>query len=151
MTRVALVTGAARGIGAATVDLMLRAGWSVVAVDRCADDPRLPYPLGTRAQLDAVVGVARDRAVAVEADTCDEAALQAAVALAEKRFGGLDVAVAAAGVVAGGLPLWEQPADEVRAVLDVDLLGVVLLARASVPALLRRPAPRSWSTAAARE
>lgn len=143
MTRVALVTGAARGIGAATVDLMLGAGWSVVAVDRCTDDPRLPYPLGTRAQLKAVVGLAPERAVAVDADTCDADALQAAVELAEDRFGGLDVVVAAAGVVAGGVPLWEQPAEEVRAVLDVDLLGVVLLARASVPALLRRPEPRS--------
>ena len=48
-----------------------------------------------------------------------------------------------AGVVAGGVPLWEQPEDEVAAVLDVDLLGVVTLARVAVPALLRRPAPRS--------
>lgn len=143
MTRVALVTGAARGIGAATVAVMLDAGWSVVAVDRCTDDPRLAYALGTRAQLDAVVAGEPERAVAVVADTCDADALQNAVALAEQRFGGLDVAVAAAGVVAGGVPLWEQPAEQVRAVLDVDLLGVVLLARATVPALLRRPAPRS--------
>ena len=53
--RVALVTGAARGIGAATVRELAGRGWQVVAVDRCADDPVLPYPLGTRAELDAVV------------------------------------------------------------------------------------------------
>ena len=141
--RVALVTGAARGIGAATVRAMAGDGWHVVAVDRCADDPRLPYPLATRADLDAVVALAPDRVTGVAADTCDEVALAAAVALAEQRFGGLDVAVAAAGVVAGGVPLWEQPAEQVRAVVDVDLLGVVALARVAVPALLRRPPPRS--------
>ena len=140
MTRVALVTGAARGIGAATVRLLADEGWAVVATDRCADDPRLPYGLGTREQLEAL----RSSCVLpVVADTCDPASLAAAVDLAESTFGGLDAALAVAGVVAGGVPLWEQPDDEVQAVLDVDLLGVVQLARATVPALLRRPAPRS--------
>jgi len=44
--RVALVTGAARGIGAATVEALAAGGRRVVAVDRCADDPAVPYPLG---------------------------------------------------------------------------------------------------------
>ena len=51
---VALVTGAARGIGAATVAALVAQGWSVVAVDVAADDPALPYPMATRAQLDAL-------------------------------------------------------------------------------------------------
>ena len=60
----------------------------------------------------------------VVADTCDSAGLTEAVAAAERAFGGLDAAIAVAGVVAGGVPLWEQPEQEVRAVLDVDLLGL---------------------------
>lgn len=142
MSRVALVTGAARGIGAATVRALLGEGWSVVAVDRCADDPRLPYALGTRDELDAVVA-GTDSAVAVVADTTDEPALREAVAVAEERFGGLDAAIAAAGVIAGGVPLWQQDGDELLAVLETDLLGVLRLARAAVPALLRRPEPRA--------
>lgn len=138
--RVALVTGAARGIGAATVTALADAGWAVVATDRCADDPRLPYPLGTREQLEAL---ASDRVVPVVADTCSEADLARAVAVAQDRFGGLDAALAVAGVVAGGVPLWEQPAEQVQAVLEVDLHGVLALARVAVPALLARPAPRS--------
>ncbi len=46
-----------------------------------------------------------------------------AVALAEERFGGLDAMVAVAGVIAGGVPLWEMPADQLGAVLGVDLGG----------------------------
>ena len=145
MTRVALVTGAARGIGAATVRALAAQGWAVLAVDRCADDPALPYRLGSRDELDTVVaGASADgSAAAFAADARDETALAAAVAAAETRWGGLDAAVAAAGVIAGGVPLWEMPDDQQRAVLDTDLGGVINLARAAVPALLRRPEPRS--------
>jgi len=143
--RVALVTGAARGIGAATVRALAADGWRVVAVDRSADDPRLPYPLGTTEELHAVVRDASDgqgTVVPVIADTCDPGAMVAAVGQAEQRFGGLDAVVAAAGVVAGGVPLWEMPDAELRAVLEVDLTGPIVAARAAIPALLRRPAPR---------
>jgi SDR family mycofactocin-dependent oxidoreductase len=140
--RVALVTGAARGIGAATVSALAADGWRVVAVDLCADDPALPYALGSRAELDRVVAGAGD-AVAVEADVRDTDALAAAVRLAEERWGGLDAAVAAAGIIAGGVTAWQVPPGQERAVLDVDLGGVLNLARVAVPALLRRPEPRS--------
>jgi SDR family mycofactocin-dependent oxidoreductase len=130
--RVALVTGAARGIGAATVAALAAGGWRVVAVDLCADDPALPYALGSRAELDRVVA----------ADVRDADALAAAVRLAQERWGGLDAAVAAAGIIAGGVPAWQVPPGQEQAVLDVDLGGVLNLARVAVPALLRRPEPR---------
>ena len=142
MVRVALVTGAARGIGAAAVAALAAGGWRVVAADRCADDPALPYALGSRAELDHVVAAAAGNAVAVEADVRDPEALAAAVRRAEERWGGLDAAIAAAGVIAGGVPAWQVPAGQEQAVLDVDLGGVLNLARVAVPALLRRPEPR---------
>ncbi|KWX10721.1 oxidoreductase, partial [Carbonactinospora thermoautotrophica] len=52
--RVAVVTGAARGIGAAVVHELAREGWRVVAVDVCRDDPAVDYPLGTLEELTAV-------------------------------------------------------------------------------------------------
>src|ERR1019366_6873129 len=145
--RVALVTGAARGIGAATVTALAASGWRVVAADRCADDPALPYPLGSRDELDRVAASACAAAgdqtvVAVQADTRDAGALTAAVGLAEDRWGGLDAAIAAAGVIAGGVPAWQLPPEQEQAVLDIDLGGVLALARVAVPALLRRPEPR---------
>jgi SDR family mycofactocin-dependent oxidoreductase len=134
-------------------------------VDRCADDPALPYALGTRDELDRVVaeacaaadaaggaagssgarsgGPAGDAVVAAQADTRDGAALGAAVRLAEERWGGLDAAIAAAGVIAGGVAAWEVPLETEQAVLDIDLGGVLTMARVAVPALLRRPEPRS--------
>ena len=140
--RVAVVTGAARGIGAATVATLAAAGWKVVAVDRAADDPHVPYPMGQPEQLAAVASAGGDSVVAVQADVRDVDGLAKAVAAAEDRWGGVDAAVAVAGVVAGGRPAWEVPAEQERAVLDIDLGGVVNLARVAVPALLRRPEPR---------
>jgi SDR family mycofactocin-dependent oxidoreductase len=145
---VALVTGAARGIGAATVRELAAAGWSVLAVDKAADDDAVPYPLGSKAELTAVVAGAcsvagHDDAVApFIADVRDAAALGAAVAEAEARWGGLDAAIGCAGVIAGGVRQWEVPAAQEQAVIDIDLGGVLNLARAAVPALLRRPEPR---------
>ena len=147
--RVAVVTGAARGIGAATVHTLVGQGWAVVAVDRAADDPALPYGLGTERELAAVVEQAGRRAgdpgrvIAVTADVRDRGALAGAVAAAEERWGGMDAAIAVAGVIAGGVPLWEVPVEQEDAVLDVDLRGVINLARVAIPALLRRPQPRS--------
>ena len=147
MTRSALVTGAARGIGAATVLALALEGWRVVAVDRCADDPRLPYALASEAELDAVVAEAgelaggADRAVAVVADATDAAALAAAVAHAED-WGGLDAIVANAGAIAGGVPAWELAPERQQAVLEVNLGGVMTAARVGIPAMLAQPEPR---------
>jgi SDR family mycofactocin-dependent oxidoreductase len=139
---VALVTGAARGVGAATVAALAAGGWRVIATDRCADDPALPYPLGTRADLDRVAEAAGGDVVAWVADARDPGALAAAAGEAERRWGGLDAAIAVAGVIAGGVPAWQFPAEQEAALLDINLGGVLNLARAAVPALLRRPAPR---------
>jgi SDR family mycofactocin-dependent oxidoreductase len=170
--RVAIVTGAGRGIGAATVAALAADGWRVVAVDRGADDPRLPYALATPAELDAVVAAANDapaaelsrpepadgatstersrpgpdpdaeRTRAEIADATDTAAMAAVVARAEE-WGEVEAIVANAGVIAGGAPAWELSPEEEDAVIDVCLRGVMVAARVGIPALLRRPEPRS--------
>jgi len=141
VTRVAVVTGAARGIGAATVRRLAGDGWCVVAVDACADDPDIGYPLARRDELDALSALGE--VTPVVADVRDVAALGAAVDVAVKSYGGLDAAIAVAGVIAGGAAHWETQIAAERAVIDVDLVGVLNLARVGVPALLARPEPRT--------
>ena len=138
--RVAIITGSARGIGAATARRLSKAGWRLVLFDRCADDPALAYPLATPADLDAVVAECggADRARPFVGDVRDQAALDAAVAVAEEEFGGLDAAVAVAGCIAGGRPAWETTDDEWATMLGVNLEGVWRLSNAAAPALLRR-------------
>jgi len=139
---VAVVTGAARGIGAATVDALVGNGWHVVAVDAATDDPALDYALATKADLDAV-GVRHGEAVRTAVgDVRSGADMRAAVDEAVRNFGGLHAAVAAAGVITGGPPLWETPDAQWDVLFDVNVNGVRNLAAAAVPALLEQPAPR---------
>jgi len=137
--RVALVTGAARGIGAATVKRLAADGLHVIAVDVVEDDPRLPYALGNANELFAL---ASERVHAIALDACDAELLADLVSDYEQRWGGLDVVVAAAGVIAGGVNAWELEPEQERAVLDINLGGVMTAARVGIPALLKRPEPR---------
>jgi SDR family mycofactocin-dependent oxidoreductase len=175
--RVAIVTGAGRGIGAATIAALATDGWSVVAVDRCTPDRRLPYAMATERDLDEAVAAAEaqarradiergtaearvdaDRGAradpaeapghrtdvvrAVVADATDPEALAAVIEGAEA-WGDLEAFVANAGVIAGGLPAWELPAEQQRALLEVNLESVILAAQLVAPSLLGRPRPRS--------
>jgi SDR family mycofactocin-dependent oxidoreductase len=141
---VALITGAARGIGAATAARLAGEGWKLVLVDRAADDPDLPYPLASREDLDRMVARCGgpDAAVGVVTDVRDQAGLDGAVATAVDRFGGLDAAVAVAGAIAGGQEAWHTSDEVWAAMLSINLEGTWRLARAAVPALLERPEPR---------
>ena len=89
MTRAAIVTGAARGIGAAVVERLVTDGYAVLALDVCSG-----APLATRADLDAVVSRHGGLVVPVVADVRDRDAVRDAVAVAVRRWGRLDAAVA---------------------------------------------------------
>lgn len=157
MRGVAIVTGAARGIGAATVRALVDDGWNVVAVDRACRDPRLPYRLGSEQELHALVDACgAGRVTAAVADAGDPAAMGRVISAAESAHGGVEVIVAAAGVIAGGMPLWEMPAEALAAVMEGNLASAITTARLGIPALLRQEPPRGGrfiavaSTAASR-
>jgi SDR family mycofactocin-dependent oxidoreductase len=142
MSPIAVVTGAARGMGAATVDALVADGWQVVAVDRCADDPALDYRLASKAELEDLALRHGDAVLPMVGDVRNRSDMEAAVEEARVHFGGLQAAVAVAGVIAGGPPLWETPDAQWDALFEVNVNGVRNLASAAVPALLEAPAPR---------
>ena len=144
--RVALVTGAARGIGAASVAALVAQGYDVVAVDSCAGEgPDRPdavsYPLATREQLDAVGAAGGNSVLTRVADVRDRTAMHAAARLAVDELGRLDAVVAAAAVMAGGTPLWQTPDDQLDALWQVDVRGVWTTAAVTVPLMLDGPDP----------
>jgi SDR family mycofactocin-dependent oxidoreductase len=142
-TRVALVTGAARGIGAATVDLLVARGYRVLCLDAGGGvrPAGVEYDLATQADLDTLAERHGD-AVAVRAvDVRDLDAMRTSAAEAVDSFGRLDAAVAAAAVMVGGAPLWETPTEHLRTLIDVDVVGVWNTAAAVVPHMLVGPDP----------
>ncbi len=114
---VALVTGAGSGIGLATARLLAERGARVACLD--LDPSGVPDPL-----------------LGLTADVTDAASVDAAVATAVDRLGGLDVLVNNAGIGAQGT-VETNPLDEWRGVLDVNVLGIVRLSRAALPHLRR--------------
>ncbi len=139
---VALITGAARGLGAAVADALDAAGYRLVLADLAAPGPPTEgYPYATGRDLDAVATRCRD-AVAVRADVRRQADVDAAVAVAVERYGRLDAAIAVAGIIAGGPPIWQTDDDSWQTLLGVNLTGVFHVIRATVPALLEAPAGR---------
>jgi 3alpha(or 20beta)-hydroxysteroid dehydrogenase len=123
--KVALVTGAARGMGAATARAFVAEGARVVLVDKRDD-------LG--AQLAGELG----ESVAYEsADVTDEAAWAHLANVARDRFGGLDVLVNNAGIIRVQ-PLLETDLELFRKVLDTNLVSAFLGIRTMAPLIAER-------------
>ena len=142
--RVAIITGAARGIGAATAARLAASGWKLVLFDRCEDDPDLGYPLATREDLESVGKSCGgpNAAITVVGDVRDQDALDRAVAAGTEHFGGIDAALAVAGCIGGGIEAWRTPDRLWTTLLAVNLEGAWRLSKAAVPAMLQRPEPR---------
>jgi len=122
-SRVAIVTGAANGIGLATARLLLQSGWRIVALD-------LPG-----AGLARRFGKLR-RAAVIEGDVADEQLGRRAVAAAREKFGRLDGVVSNAGI-SRNKPVAKLTLAEWHRVLDVNLTAAFLLTRAAEKALRR--------------
>jgi len=122
ITKVALITGAARGIGLATAKRFLAEGWAVALLD--IEDTQLRE---AAASLADPVNV-----LTLHCDVSDAAAVNAAMARVNERFGRLDALVNNAGV-AVFKPILETADDEWDRVLAVNLTGPFLCIKAVAP------------------
>jgi NAD(P)-dependent dehydrogenase (short-subunit alcohol dehydrogenase family) len=124
--KVVLITGGALGIGAEVARRLHQKGAKLVLVD--LDE-------GALGKLAARLG--RDRVLTAVADVRDLAAVQSAVDEGVKRFGGIDVVMANAGIACVGTVLGVDPA-AFRAVVEVNALGVFHTVRAALPSVIER-------------
>jgi NADP-dependent 3-hydroxy acid dehydrogenase YdfG len=115
--KVALVTGASRGIGAAAARALAAEGVSLALASRSGDDLGLP------------------EAVARPCDVRTPTDLEAIVSDAVERFGRLDIVVANAGVGAYG-PFLDLPPEQLEEMIDVNVKGTLYVARAALPHLI---------------
>ncbi|MSR47835.1 MAG: 3-oxoacyl-[acyl-carrier-protein] reductase [Planctomycetes bacterium] len=130
--RVALVTGASRGIGRAIAARLAADGADVIAIARSAD-----ALAATKADIEA----RGRRCFAVALDVADGAAVTEAVKRVVEEAGRLDIVVNNAGVTRDGL-LMRMSDDDWNSVLDIDLKGVFHVCRAASRALAKSPAGR---------
>ncbi len=126
---VALVTGASRGIGAATARHLAQNGAAVVLAAR--DAAALE---GLVAEIEAAGG----HAAAAACDVADQAQVAATVALAVERFGGLDLVVNNAGLIAPIARLEDSDPAAWSGAIGVNLTGAYHVLRAAIPAFRAR-------------
>jgi 3-oxoacyl-[acyl-carrier protein] reductase len=130
--KVAVVTGAAKGLGGAITEVLACDGAHVVLAGRDRQALELQA-----AQVDEEY-TDRDSLVAA-CDVTDEAEVRAMIGAAVERFGGLDILVNTAGVIGPiETPAQDVSADDFRGVLDVNVVGTFLPCKFAIPHLIER-------------
>jgi NAD(P)-dependent dehydrogenase (short-subunit alcohol dehydrogenase family) len=124
--RTVLLTGGARGIGADAARRLLERGANVGLVDRDA------------VALEQTAAELGERAAPFVADVTDRAALDTAVAGAVRRFGGVDVVIANAGISGEPATVAKIDPAEFERVIEINLLGVWRTVRAALPHVVER-------------
>ena len=124
--RIALITGGASGIGAATARRILAGGGRVAIFDL---DP---------GRVAATADELGNGTIGIAGDVTKSAELNAAVARVESELGGLDVLVCSAGIAGASLRTQEVDDDEWRRVMAVNADGVFFANRAALPGMTSR-------------
>lgn len=135
--RVALITGAARGQGRSHAWRLAEEGADVVAIDVCAPDPGVAYPMATPDELEETAAGVRERGGRVSAhvaDVRDAEGLGRAITAGIEELGGVDAVLANAGI---GMAAPDVTAAQAfRDQLDVNTVGVWNTVQAAAPAMI---------------
>ncbi len=122
----AVVTGAARGIGYAIAERLLASGAAVALWD-------VDESAARKAALDLSRG---GETHAMALDVTQDDAVRSAAAATEKRMGRIDILVNNAGIAGSNATSWTYDPSEWRRIVEIDLVGVFLCARAVLPSML---------------
>ncbi len=120
----ALVTGGAQGIGEGIVVRLARAGAEVAVADLAVDRAR---------EVSERLAAEGAKAYPVALDVSKRESVEAAIAEVVERSGQLDILVNNAGIAGRAAPIWEQEDDDWSRVIEVNLTGVFLTCRATMP------------------
>jgi 3-oxoacyl-[acyl-carrier protein] reductase len=131
--RVAAITGAAQGIGAATARAFAKQGTHVALLDIDG--------AGAKKVADAVAG-GEGRAVAIHVDVTDETSVARAIAAVATEFGGIDVLVNCAGGYGRLATVEDMPIEEWDNTIALNLRSVFLVSKAAIPHLKKSKAGR---------
>jgi SDR family mycofactocin-dependent oxidoreductase len=125
--KVALITGAGRGMGASHAEVLAREGADVVLLDVPSKIPTAEYAMSSTEDLERTVAAVEQhdrRAIAVEGDVRSLADLRKAVAQGISEFGKIDFLVANAGIWGQLAPITEMTDEAWQETLDINLTGV---------------------------
>lgn len=135
--RIALVTGASRGIGEATAERLAAAGATVIAAARSLGDPDAPAP-DTLAYVVAQIRARGGDAHALAVNLADPESRASLIGAVLARFGRVDVLVNNAGIAGLGARSWEMPDKHFRRVFEVDVFAPRDLMMRVLPGMLER-------------
>jgi len=125
--KVALITGASRGIGAATARLFAQERATVVLASRSAEE---------LARLVEEITASGGEVMAVQTDVADAASVEALIQRTVDAYGRLDIAVNNAGIAGGNRPFVEVTEETFDRVIAINLKGVFLGMKYEIPAML---------------
>ncbi|KAG8701411.1 hypothetical protein FRC11_012193, partial [Ceratobasidium sp. 423] len=131
MARVAIVTGAAQGIGRAIALQLARDGVDVAVND-------IPDKGAELAQLVKEIEQMGRKAIPIPADVSKESEVQAIVQKTVKEFGGLDIMVANAGIILGLTPILEITDEDFDRVMNVNCKGTLYCYRAAAVQMIKQ-------------
>ena len=128
-TRVAVVTGASRGIGAAVTERLVKRGWTVVAISRSVT--------GAAADPESSARLSPGRLVPVALDVTDEDSIRPAVERIEREIGPIDLLVNNAGYGLRG-SIEDVSVGSIRSAFEVNVFALIAMTQAVLPAMRGR-------------
>jgi len=139
--RVAVITGAAHGLGASHAICFAHEGADVVVTDICHDLPEARYAMGAEEEMSSVVKEIRDmgrQAIGVKCDVTKADDVQSMVQRVVDEFGKIDILVNNAGIAFVATPIWEVSEEVWDLTVDVMLKGTFLCSKYVLPHMIKQ-------------